>query len=421
MSRARAPHPRRAAAPGLVVASRLLAGPDGWIEGGGLVVRGGRVERVLRSAAALRRARRAVQGVLDLGEGCLGPGLVNAHAHLELSQLAGALPARAGFVAWIRALVRARAAAAPAALAAAAARGAQGALASGTTALGDIVSLSFAAGVGAAAGLRVRAYREALDAWDPARTAGALAGLARALPARARRAEGLSPHAPMTTSPALLRGLAALARRRSLPVACHWSESEEELAWLAGQDGPFADLLGRRGPRRSGLDLLEEAGLLRARPCLIHGNLPARGEIARIARAGAVVVHCPGTHRFFGRAPFPWRAYRRAGVALALGTDSLASNEALDLAREMRLLRESEPSLPPELAWEMGTRAAARALGLAGSGELAAGAEADLVLWEVEGRTRRAVLERLTSGRARVLAVWTAGRRRRLGSRAEGP
>ena len=71
------------------------------------------------------------------------------------------------------------------------------------------------------------------------------------------------------------------------------------------------------------------------RTTLVHGNHPARGEPARIAASGAVLVHCPGTHAYFDREPFPWSRYRRAGVSLALGTDSLASNDELDMFREM--------------------------------------------------------------------------------------
>lgn len=385
-------------------------------------MRGGRIERLLTSPAAVRRAERAahVRAVALQGD-CLTPGLVNAHAHLELSGLCGALSGARGFVPWIRALLRARSQRTPAALAAAAEQGVARALATGTTALGDIVSLSFAADIGARSGLTVRAYREVLDAWDPRRTSSALEAVRRPLARRAQRLEGLSPHAPTTTSPALLRGLDALARRRRLPLACHWSETEEELRWLAGRGGPFEALLGRRGPRTSGLDLLEQAGLLRPGTTLVHGNHPTSGEPARIARAGAVVVHCPGSHLFFGRPPFPWRAYRRAGVVLALGTDSLASNADLDLGREMRLARESAPELAPEHVWEMGTRGAAQALGLAGAvGELSPGAAADFVLWSVDARSRRALVDRLTSARACVLGVWSRGRRR-AGSSGPGP
>ena len=46
----------------------------------------------------------------DLGPGVLVPGPVNAHTHLELSALAGRVPAEEGYTQWVEALVESRAA-----------------------------------------------------------------------------------------------------------------------------------------------------------------------------------------------------------------------------------------------------------------------------------------------------------------------
>ena len=223
---------------------------------------------------------------------------------------------------------------------------------------------------------RLRVYREVLDAWDPGRTEAALERLREPLVEGERLLEGYSPHAPFTTSAELLAGVAARVRRRPRPLAVHWSESPEELEWLEEGRGGFAPFLGP-GPGVRGLDLLEAAGLLGPDLALVHGNLPRPGEIERIASAGAAVVHCPGTHRFFDRPPFPLERYRRAGVPVALGTDSLASNQDLDLRQEARLLLEGRPELSPIEVLGMATEGGARALGLVGEvGCLESGARA---------------------------------------------
>jgi len=134
-----------------------------------------------------------------------------------------------------------------------------------------------------------------------------------------------------------------LVRRRRLAVAIHWSETAAERAWLEEGQGPLAAVLGT-SPRTSGLDLLEAAGLLASSTALVHGNHPRRDEAARLAAHGVSLVHCPGTHAFFGREPFDFERALRAGVRIALGTDSLASNEELDLRREARLLRRASES-----------------------------------------------------------------------------
>lgn len=389
------------------VARRVLAARDDTIEDGGVLVVGGEVVRVLRSAAAVKRALRADARRVDVDGATLAPGFVNAHAHLELSGLRGRVPGDHGFVDWIRVLMRERASRD---LLADTLNGARRALETGTTTVGDIDSSGAMARVGARTGLRVRVYREVLDAWEPERTRAALSTVRRKLPARRAVLEGLSPHAPFSTSSALLEGAVAIARRRAIPLACHWSETEAECDWLLDGRGELAALLGHASPRRTGLDLLEAAGVLDVPLTLIHGNHPRRGEPARLARAGVVLVHCPGTHRFFGREPFPWRTYERAGVPLALGTDSLASNDDLDMGREMALFRRAAPDVSPARVWEMATAGAARALRLQGRvGELRPGAAADMIAVTGES-TAGALLERLTSGKAKIRAVWVGGR-----------
>ena len=159
------------------------------------------------------------------------------------------------------------------------------------------------------------------------------------------------------------------------------------------------------------LDLIEEAGLLGPRTALVHGNLPAPGEPERLAATGTSLVHCPGTHRFFGRDPFPLEEYRRAGVNLALGTDSLASNTALDMRREMALLRQAQPGLAPAEVWLMATRGGARALDLQGQvGCLTPGARADLVLFGTESGQADSILDELTAACPPVSRLFLAGR-----------
>ncbi len=402
----------------IVAARALLLDAERWIEGGGLLVRAGRVERVLSSRRSVHReSARASGGFLDLGEVVLAPGLVDAHAHLDLSGLCGRVSAGAGFAAWIEALLRARSRLGPRDFESAVRSGAAALLQSGTTAVGDIDASGTSARIAGELGLRLVVYREIADVWDPGRRRATLARVNRALPRRVLVREGLSPHAPYTTSDELLRHARALATRRSLPLSIHWSETEDELRWLARGAGPFARLLPA-SPCKSGLARLEAAGLLGARTALVHGNHPQPGEPERLARAGITLVHCPGSHAFFGRRPFPARRYRRAGVELALGTDSLASNERLDMRAELALARRTLGLRPAEV-FRLATTGGARALGLSGRiGELRPGTAADFVAHELSARSRKGALEELVSGLGAVAGVWVAGRARcgRLGN-----
>lgn len=314
---------------------------------------------------------------------CLLPGLVNAHAHLELSEFKGLVPGDRGFGAWVAGLLAEKQERGEASLVRGAELGLEELLASGTTTVGDIASspalLAAVGRIGRALRPRVRVYREVLDAWDSRRTAQALALVEESIREGERLFEGFSPHAPFTVSRELLAGLARIKRRRERPVCMHWSETEAELTWLREGSGPLAGVLGP-SPKMSGLELLDEAGLLGPGTTLVHGNLPAPGEPERIAASGASLVHCPGTHAFFGRGRFPIEQYRGAGVNLALGTDSLASNDSLDLRGEARRLLRREPWLSPQEVLAMATEGGARALGLGGRvGRLEPGAFADAV------------------------------------------
>ena len=351
----------------------------------GLLVSKGRVEELVVGARANKRlAERRGARVRDFGEACLVPGLVNAHAHLELTGFQDRVPGDSGFGAWVGSLLRAKAARGPERMVADARVGLERVLESGSTTVGDIASIpaSLAAlqQLGRGPRPRVRLFREVLDAWDPERTSSALEVLREPLRESTRLFEGYSPHAPFTVSAALLDGLARLARRRPRALSMHWAETPAEVEWMAEGSGELAAVLGA-SPRRSGLDLLEQAGLLTTATSLVHGNLPTRGEPERIAAAGASVVHCPGTHAFFGRAPFPLDRYERAGVNLALGTDSLASNDTLDLRVEAARLLAREPQLSGSRVLHMATDAGARALGLEGRvGRLEPGCFADALV-----------------------------------------
>lgn len=407
---ARAQTRRSTSGPRVFTARGILTGRGEFLDGGGLWVERGTIVRVLGSRAAVARAGKAIgTKILDLGSVVLTPGFVNAHSHLELSGLGGRLPHQGTFTDWIRALLRERAARGSSSSAQAVRAGADRMLATGTTCSGDIDSSALVATALRGHPLRLRLYREALDAGEPARTASALSALAEGTQRRARTWKGLSPHAPYSVSQGLFRELGRRARAGRLPLSIHWAETGEEIEWLEREEGPMRALL-KHSPHESGLDSIAAAGLLGPRTALIHGNHARPGERDRVAASGAVLVHCPGTHAFFGRDRFDLEGWAKRGVPVALGTDSLASNADLDMQREMRLLRRMHPGLAPECVWDMATRSAARALCFQGrAGELAPGAWADLCAHATPAIRAVDVLEALTAGETRIAGVWIAG------------
>jgi cytosine/adenosine deaminase-related metal-dependent hydrolase len=92
------------------------------------------------------------------------------------------------------------------------------------------------------------------------------------------------------------------------------------------------------------------------------------------------IVHCPRSHAYFGHAPFAFETLRALGFTISLGTDSLASNDALSLLAELRHFRHAHPSVSPHELLGMVTINPAAALRQADSlGRIRRGFLADLI------------------------------------------
>jgi aminodeoxyfutalosine deaminase len=310
--------------------------------------------------------------VIDLGNVVLMPGLVNAHTHLEFSDCDKPL-GRAGMPLsdWIRQVIGTRHRG-DRDSSVAIQQGLLESLNAGVTTIGEITTTTAAAYAGFA-GLSLIAFQEVIG-FSRARCESVQADLEQRLElARESTDSGISPHAPYTVHPTLLRNLVIIACDRRLPVAMHLAESQEELELLATGTGPFQQLLADRSmwdegaiPRGSRpldyLRILAEA----PRALMIHGNYLSDDEIAFLAehRDHMSVVYCPRTHAYFGHDRYPLGKMLSAGVRVALGTDSRASNPDLSLLGEMRYLANAFPNLASERIIEMATTAGAEALGM---------------------------------------------------------
>lgn len=322
---------------------------------------------------------------LDLGNAAILPGLVNAHTHLDLSGLRGALPPGDDFPVWLRGVIAYRRSLSPEQVEANIRAGLAESLRHGTTLLGDITGQGLSWPILAAAPIRAVVFHELLglpkerarQSWAAART------WLRAHPATPTCRPGLSPHAPYSVRRSLFRTAARLARRERFPLAIHLAETRAELELLEHRRGPFVDFLKEVGvwePDGIAAGFGDVLSLLAGSPtlALAHGNyLDPQTPL----NYGASVVYCPRTHAAFGHAPHPFREFLAKGIRVALGTDSLASNPDLDVLAEARFLHQCHPDLDGALLLRMATLHGAEALGWAEeTGSLEVGKSADLVV-----------------------------------------
>lgn len=369
-----------------------------------VATRDGRVEWVGPAADAPTGEAR------DLGPGVLLPGLVNAHAHLELSHLAGRLSGANGFVDWVERLVTARGEDHVDTVRSRAAAAIQEMEDTGTVAVGDVSNALAHLDLLARSPLRARVFFE-LIGWDPA-VAGRVVESARARLASlapAQRAQvSLAAHAPHSVSAALLAAMSAAGGVSSI----HLAESPHERRFLHGRDAEWSAFLARRGlghvpfvpPHLSPVRYVDRFGVLGPGLLAAHAVQVDAEDRALLAARGVAVVLCPRSNRALdvGLAPVP--ELREAGVRLCVGTDSLASVPSLDLWEDVLALHRAFPVLEPEWLVRAATRSGAEALGLGDLGRLGPGAEAAFAFAEGPA-TLADPLEFLLSGEARLRGV----------------
>jgi 5-methylthioadenosine/S-adenosylhomocysteine deaminase len=334
--------------------------------------------------------------VVELGAAALLPGLVNVHAHPELTVLRGRLEGL-DFPTWIERLIELKYRhLSPEALRVSTALGVAESIAAGVTCLAAPDDAGFLGEVMGAAGLRGRVFAEVFGP-DPGRAEASLGRLRERLAETREWASalvdvGIAPHAPYTVSDALFRLLGEYALEEGLAVCIHVAESEAEERFVRQGDGPFARRLRARGievPARgvSPVAWLEETGILETRPLLVHCVRIDEDDVARIAAAGATVAHCPVSNARFGHGVAPLVAVLEAGIPVGLGSDSVASNDRVDLLEEARFASLVQRAgyrkaglLTADRALRLATLDGARALGLNGrTGSLEPGKEADLM------------------------------------------
>ena len=185
-------------------------------------------------------------------------------------------------------------------------------------------------------------------------------------------------HAEYTCSESLLREISAIAHEYKAPVFAHNSESASEVAGCIERHGTtptaYLDSLGLFDYGGGGYHCIhlfdEDKAIFRDR--------------------GLWAVSCPGSNTKLASGIAPLTQLHDMGVHLALGTDGPASNNCLDMFREMflatglqKLANKDASAMAAETVFEMATRGGALAMGLADCDTLAPGKKADLTVLDM--------------------------------------
>lgn len=380
---------------------------------GAIAIDGEQIVAVGPRAALVNRFPQAT--VRDFGESAIIPGLINSHSHLELTAMRGFLEnEEIDFFAWLKKLTIARLERMSADdLNVSAAWGACEAARAGVTCVADasdsaLESMNALRDVG----LRGIVFQESFG--PDSRFAKENFEKLKAKIARLREREtslvncGVSPHAPYTVCAPQLEMIAEFSVAGSLPLMMHAAETAMEVSLLREGRGPFADGLRSRGiewraPNVSTIQYLNDHGVLQTHPLLAHCIHVDEADLETLKQTESRVAHCPKSNAKLGHGVAPFARFLENGIALGLGSDSVASNNTCDLLEEARfallLARANAEANPrdtngpdesPALrnhqlnaddAFQSATLGGARALGLQGQiGELREGLQADFAV-----------------------------------------
>jgi cytosine/adenosine deaminase-related metal-dependent hydrolase len=397
------------------------------LAGGALLVCNGTVVDT-GAVSALRKRHSAP--VIDYPGCVLLPGFVNAHTHLELSHFPSWLhkstvdyaPRR--FTDWIIQLIKVLRGLSVDDYAPSIREGIRMCVESGTTAIGEIVTNPSLAEHYYRSPLAGRLYFELLGqetGFFQSRLAAALASVPREH--TQTLAYGLSPHSPYTISEKNLAAINGAAASHTLPLAIHLAESGSEAEFMFDGSGEFASsfypfvgweqYLGNP-PCCSSTELLQRHGLLTPTTLAVHCVHVSESDAGMLKRSGAHVALCPRSNDLLDVGRAPVAIFKKLGIPLALGTDSLASNNSLSLWDELRFTLEIFPDdLAEQELLTMVTIGGAAALGISATcGSLESGKRADFQVVGNFGSNEKLILERIMRD-GRVHEVFVGGERYR--------
>ncbi len=377
----------------MIVKARTIVTMDGApLDNGAIWIEGRRIRAVGRFEEL---AAPSGESIVDLGESIVLPGLINAHCHLDYSMMRNAISPPKSFTAWVQRINALKRSLDSQDYLNAIAHGFKELRRWGTTTVCNIESFPELMPHMPPAPIRTWWFYEMIDVRHRITTDDVMAGALSFFAHHDNTLEGcgLSPHAPYTASPSLYELANECAAKMRMPLTTHVAESREEFAMFRHASGPLHEFMN--AIQRPMLDCgyqtpfahLWNQGAINGRWLLAHMNELAETDFELLATLGEDqrphIVHCPGSHHYFGHSPFAFRRLHDLGFNLCVGTDSLASTDSLSLLREVRRLRESQPWMSHEQLLRTVTVNPARALQHSAQlGQIVPDALADLIAFQ---------------------------------------
>jgi cytosine/adenosine deaminase-related metal-dependent hydrolase len=314
--------------------------------------------------------------VAEKFDGILCPGFINAHCHVELSHLRGQVQKQAGFVGFAKELLTKRSTFPPEEVAAAIGAAEKEMLANGIVAVGDISNTAESFAQKEKGAMLYHTFIEVL-ALNPV-MAEKVAASGIELMRSAPKPNSLSPHAPYSVSPELLEIIGNSSHEENVPLTIHNQESLGESEFFKKRTGPmreFYEFLGLDISffKPTGLNSLRST--LKLLPhnrniILVHNTFTSAEDIrwSEFYSKKLYWCFCPNANLYIENQLPDFKLFIDAKVKIVVGTDSLASNDALSLLDEMKVIAKTLPEIPLEQLLTWATKNGAEALNFSSLG-----------------------------------------------------
>jgi cytosine/adenosine deaminase-related metal-dependent hydrolase len=307
---------------------------------------------------------------IQLLEGILSPGLVNAHCHLELSHMKGMIPPHTGLQEFVKQIVALRQVE-PEAIQEAIVTAEAEMVVNGIVAVGDISNTLDTLNQKAKHHLAYYSFVELYDL-DPTRAADKIiAGLEiqKQFQENCVRAS-LVPHAPYSVTNDLWHLLSAHFGIHT--ISMHNQETPDENAFFKTKTGSF---LGMYERTKVNLDFFEATGLSSLQSILpifkkahhgilVHNSFTSAEDIQAVhaAMTNAFWCLCPNANQYIEQTMPPVELLRSEKANIVIGTDSYASNWSLNVLDELKTIQQHHPDIPVSEMLGWATINGARAL-----------------------------------------------------------
>lgn len=359
------------------------------------------------------RALNAGDSIISFPNAAILPGFTNSHCHLELDWCAGKVSFNGSFIDWLQAIRDIKFGPNPPkpnpipSI--------NNMIRAGTTTLVDHYTMDLPFEEIYGTGLRYFPFREMFefDNHDPDMT-----------DLKRHTEYSFAVHSPYTASKEIAIACRRLADGMRRPVSTHLSEMLDEIEFVRGRNARIEQLLKKadayddswQGLGMTPVEYFYKIGMLNRRTYGVHLNYYEDNDLFYLKQSGLTAVYCPNSHKYFKHPVHPIETYQKTGLNVALGTDSLASNDSLSMVQEARVMMDSFPQMKLEDVLDSITINGLKPLGLDGRlGRIFPGQIADLTVWDdIKGDSRGEIIHEVLTRRKETVCTIIGGKVRHV-------